>query len=71
MDELTPEERRVVLIALWNYKLSVCQGNAQHTEPDALNAVLAHAKAVDDVATKLGGRDDMPLYGVGVPSSGL
>jgi len=69
MDDLTHLEREHVLIALWNYKLATDERNANTDETTAehLMAVTDVKNIVDRAARKLGGRPELPLYGVGAP----
>lgn len=66
-DDLTPQERQIVLMALWNHKLATAQLHAS-TDPPAPGEVakgMALMAEIDRVAGRLGGDPYAPAYGLG------
>jgi hypothetical protein len=66
-DDLTPQERQVVLMALWNHKLATAQ---LHASADSLSAGdlsrgMTLVAEIDRVAGRLGGDPYAPAYGLG------
>jgi hypothetical protein len=64
MEELTSAERDLALMALWNFKLGSGGMAAAHAPADALPALTGGMEMVDEIARKLGGDPDKPVYGV-------
>jgi hypothetical protein len=66
-DDLTPQERQIVLMELWNHKLATAQ---LHASIDSLGAGelskgMALVAEIDRVAGHLGGDPYAPANGLG------
>ena len=66
-DDLTPQERQIVLMALWNHKLATAQLHASTDPlgPGELSKGMALVAEIDRVAGRLGGDPYAPAYGLG------
>ena len=66
-DDLTPQERQIVLMALWNHKLATAQLHASTDplSPRELSKGMALVTEIDRVAGRLGGDPYAPAYGLG------
>ena len=66
-DDLTPQERQIVLMALWNHKLANAQLHASTDplSPGELSKGMALVTEIDRVAGRLGGDPYPPAYGLG------
>jgi hypothetical protein len=66
-DDLTPQERQIVLMALWNHKLATAQLHASTDAlgPGELSKGMALVTEIDRVASRLGGDPYAPAYGLG------
>jgi hypothetical protein len=65
-DDLTPRERQIVLMALWNHKLATVhlRASIEAPAPEELSQGMELASEIDQVAARLGGDRFAPGYGL-------
>jgi hypothetical protein len=69
MPEFTESERYLLLTALWNYRQTMTQLQAEHTEEEAVPVAMQRLDELDGVVDKLGGDRHLPIFGVQVPDT--
>ena len=69
MPEFTESERYLLLTALWNYRQTMTQLHAEHTEEEAVPVAMQRLDELDVVVDKLGGDRHLPIFGVQVPDT--
>jgi hypothetical protein len=71
MPEFSESERHLILSALWNYKLTMTQLGTEHTEEQALPVAMRRLDELNTLVETLGGRPDLPFFGIDEPGTGL
>jgi hypothetical protein len=71
MPEFSESERHLILSALWNYKLTMTQLGAEHTEEEALPVATRRLDELNTLVETLGGRPDLPFFGIDERGTGL
>jgi hypothetical protein len=69
MPEFTESERYLLLTALWNYRQTMTQLQAEHTEEEAVPVAMQRLDELDGVVDKLGGDRNLPIFGVQAPDT--